>query len=818
MLGANRIYVKDTNSTTNYFGFDLGYDKDTLLINGGNKFYTAKQYNGNITGMLWKSTGDDRIRKYDFSYDAANRPTDASFTQLTSNAFNLNAGLDFSVKGLSYDANGNILTMNQRGWKIGGSLTIDSMLYTYYSGTNRLKNVLDRLNDTATKLGDFRSSKAYMTTLGNNKTTSATDYSYDVNGNMNVDNNKDISAIFYNHLNLPDSIVVTGKGSIKYIYDANGIKWKKIIHETNKPDRTTLYMGATVFENDTLQFISHEEGRTRFRIDNNSLHYDYFLKDHLGNVRMVLTDEYRQDVYMAATLENVTYNGGTAVSKEDDYYSIDILKIVNQPGGVTYQNNNGNPPYNSVNSYSNTNANSAKMYQLNASTNKTGLGIAIKVMAGDVINIYGKSYYSGSSGGTSNLPVNDLVSALLATSGLSGKGYSVGQINTPTLSSNLGNFLSNGRTQTVKAYVNWILFDEQFNFAGGGFDPVNTTSGAVKTHNAGSIPSISVAKSGYIFVYCSNESILNVLFDNLQVIHTRGALVEETHYYPFGLTMAGLSSKDMNFGRPPNKENTFQNQRFDDEFGVNWVQFKWRNHDPQTGRFIEIDPIAEDYRYNSTYAFSENKVIAHVEIEGLEAQYIIGKAKQEIASIFQSAANWFDQFTVGSKSKVEQPIERKTTNSGNIITTENTAELRTNFGELMNYIIRNNSNEGYVGPYFKSSNSTTVSVGTKLEVNTPVASGSVSATTDQNGKTTVTGSASIKTSTGLNVGAVVSESSDGTKKVGVNVSASNGNSTIKAGTTVATSDGKKTSVEASLSTEQKVNGAKVTNSIFIKKN
>ncbi len=71
--------------------------------------------------------------------------------------------------------------------------------------------------------------------------------------------------------------------------------------------------------------------------------------------------------------------------------------------------------------------------------------------------------------------------------------------------------------------------------------------------------------------------------------------------------MAGISSKAA--GSIQNKEKTFQGQRFDDDLGLNWVQFKWRNHDPQIGRFIEIDPLSEKYVYNSTYAFSENKPI-----------------------------------------------------------------------------------------------------------------------------------------------------------------------------------------------------------------
>lgn len=96
--------------------------------------------------------------------------------------------------------------------------------------------------------------------------------------------------------------------------------------------------------------------------------------------------------------------------------------------------------------------------------------------------------------------------------------------------------------------------------------------------------------------------------------------------------MAGISSKAA--GGLANKEKTFQGQRFDDDLGLNWIQFKWRNHDPQIGRFIEIDPFANKYTYNSTYAFSENKVTAHVELEGLEttsANDILNPALRAIA-------------------------------------------------------------------------------------------------------------------------------------------------------------------------------------------
>ena len=62
----------------------------------------------------------------------------------------------------------------------------------------------------------------------------------------------------------------------------------------------------------------------------------------------------------------------------------------------------------------------------------------------------------------------------------------------------------------------------------------------------------------------------------------------------------------------------FQNQERQDELGLNWLQFKYRMHDPAIGRFVSIDALAEDYTHNSTYAFAENKVIKYNELEGLE--------------------------------------------------------------------------------------------------------------------------------------------------------------------------------------------------------
>lgn len=60
----------------------------------------------------------------------------------------------------------------------------------------------------------------------------------------------------------------------------------------------------------------------------------------------------------------------------------------------------------------------------------------------------------------------------------------------------------------------------------------------------------------------------------------------------------------------------YQNQEKDPE--TNTIFYKYRIADARIGRFWSVDPLADEYPYNSQYAFSENRVIDGVELEGLE--------------------------------------------------------------------------------------------------------------------------------------------------------------------------------------------------------
>ncbi|HTG57481.1 MAG TPA: hypothetical protein VL943_14485, partial [Niabella sp.] len=106
-------------------------------------------FNGNITGMTWRgSTGAKEIRRYNYTYDAANRLIKADFGQYTGGSnYDKSAGVDYtSYMGNgnyadnnvnAYDLNGNILAMTQRGLYGSSAATIDQLTYVYKPGSNK---------------------------------------------------------------------------------------------------------------------------------------------------------------------------------------------------------------------------------------------------------------------------------------------------------------------------------------------------------------------------------------------------------------------------------------------------------------------------------------------------------------------------------------------------------------------------------------------------------------------------------------------------------------------------------------------------------
>jgi len=292
-------FVRSTEN--DLFHFRIGYDQPLEGTAAG-----VPLYNGNISQTIWKTNNTDNTKRgYGYSYDALNRITLASGRE----GNNLDASAGFTVSGISYDQNGNILSLQRNGQNDTGNALgqWDNLTYTYRIHSNQLRRVSDAAPASHKNYGFY-----------DGNTTD--DYLYDTNGNMTKDRNKGIDDIDYNHLNLPTQVSIDGvdasltlqEGTITYIYDATGVKLQKQVtdHQYNTV-ATTSYAGGYIYEQATaaateeLKMLPHPEGYVapvynatvgKFQTGQStsvtyaSFRYAFNYTDHLGNVRLTYSD------------------------------------------------------------------------------------------------------------------------------------------------------------------------------------------------------------------------------------------------------------------------------------------------------------------------------------------------------------------------------------------------------------------------------------------------------------------------------------------------------------------------------------------------
>jgi RHS repeat-associated protein len=261
------------NDSNDVFSQELVYDSTITAFND------PANYNGNITASLWWHSGAPSGKGYGYRYDAVNRLTKAKYGEKTGTNWSINE--TYSMPLIEYYNNGNIKRLQHKG-PCGTNTFLDD-LYYYYEG-NRIIGV----NDYAATYCSFQDNGHFFNP---NDPEHTTEYFYDNNGNLTRDLNKGITNITYNHLNLPYKIEFENNRRIYYIYDANGTKLRKYFYEDNHLMSTTDYSGMFIYSDDHLDNILTSEGRLKFDNHDSLFYAEYFIKDHLGNVRTVLTTD-----------------------------------------------------------------------------------------------------------------------------------------------------------------------------------------------------------------------------------------------------------------------------------------------------------------------------------------------------------------------------------------------------------------------------------------------------------------------------------------------------------------------------------------------
>lgn len=258
--------------TSPSFSYALDYEESPISS-------AIPRLDGNICAMRWGSSTTPN-KAYTYTYDHVGQLQSADYKLLSNNVWNNSS--NYKEGGLTYDLNGNILTV-QRTNSSGAQL--HNIAYTYEGYRLKTVNV-------------------------NNVPSAA--YAYDSNGNITSDGRRGVT-INYNILNFPEQIIA-GDQQVSYIYSAAGEKLA-----TNANGSLTYYRSVMVYGNDNkLLHILTPEGtvsRTEGSAGTNYT-YNYFKKDQIGSTRAVLSA-------VGNTLQNV---------QSTDYY----------PFGLAYSTNNLN--------------------------------------------------------------------------------------------------------------------------------------------------------------------------------------------------------------------------------------------------------------------------------------------------------------------------------------------------------------------------------------------------------------------------------------------------------------------------------------------
>lgn len=255
------------------------------------------QYGGNISAVDWKIGGasdNGRTRGYSFRYDKMSRLIKADY-------FENGQASDHYSTAYSYDLMGNITSIKRNGLLDDDEFGLIDDLTLSYQG-NQMVKVYDDAEGPVYK-------NAMHFADGTDKDV---EYSYDANGNMTMDLNKNIESITYNSLGLPEH-VKTGRvlrigslrneNNINYTYAADGRKLRVKYITTHptvnregkclipsfpviKPSYYTFeYCGNWIFRDSTLHDILFDGGYISF--ERNTPHVHFYFRDHLGNVRVV---------------------------------------------------------------------------------------------------------------------------------------------------------------------------------------------------------------------------------------------------------------------------------------------------------------------------------------------------------------------------------------------------------------------------------------------------------------------------------------------------------------------------------------------------
>lgn len=579
------------------FGMVLNYhpeDYKSAQITdlGQSSFPDAAQYSGNIQAQEWHSPVDGNQKKaYSYSYDQRQQLKSANFGSTPVGTFMDEGKYDVTISG--YDANGNIEGLNRTD---ENGNTLHSLTYVYAPESNRLLRVMQDgsvMNEyTYNAIGQLISQTSGFDKLF---------VDYEVSGKVETVYANEARTDTVMHIQYDDKGFRLSKTAYDdtyqaqfktwYVRDASGTVMNIYIEALQSEEEPMVY--------ETPVYGSGRLGAYRPALSGEGGSYYYEIKDHLGNVRVVI-----------GCSDIVTY-----LATMEDERAAEEIQYFSGITSTTVGTHLNHTPESTV-------AGASRAVRINnvlagAAKQPIGGGINLRVFPGDTVKAKIQAKYLAATGTETN--VIPMLAGYLATAfglPLAGEGVSnIFEVTDQASFAGLAAWDEQDENQP-NIYLNYLLYDDDFNLIDFGFKQVSeqaripTDENAMATHSFEELSvEVTAKKPGFVYIYFSNEDERNVTayFDDMEVKHVYGNIAVATDSYPFGLAMESrkLERKYWRYG--------YQGEYAEKDEETNWNAFQLRMYDPVIGRWLSTDPYGQ---YPSPYLGMGNDPMMRFDPDG----------------------------------------------------------------------------------------------------------------------------------------------------------------------------------------------------------
>lgn len=575
----------DNLEDNDVFGIDLIYHKYDMVASG-NKFLptgiSPEEYFGGQLSAIQFNTKAPEVdgttvneKAYVFRYDDLYRLTSSAFVaeshSLTEYGIFSEAENAFLEK-VNYNLTGDITRLiRNRGkgpWDKMGWATIDNLVYGYTPWSHRLKSVQEMGHNLQEPLFSHFTEQSVTND----------EYNYDDLGNCISDLNKNIE-YQYNAIGLMTQATHASYPSDAYTvtYDASGRRLAKSVGGI-----TTYYFNGVeyTFDGTSMEFVNATTAAGIVRHPNTTGYptefvYDYYLTDHLGNVRAVITEENATEQVFVATMELENAN-----PEEQNFEYIQYSRSAVSLG------------------YPSTDNTGYSVSELGQQNTVQGPANLSAVKHSDAIQVSVQSWFDLPQSSTTQQTAATILSGLINNLLVQGTGIVAGgpealevfQSAVPNAQlTALTDFLNDDLPADLshpQGFLIYVFFDEDLIVQ-------ETHSGILQVNDPGALQilqtvQLTMPSDGYFYTYLTNYSDQLVTFDNLTIRHKQGVLRAAYDYYPYGLPWdrAGAPYDETMTGTE------FQTGEWGLE-GLDLNYFSARYYDPILGRWHATDPLEQ---------------------------------------------------------------------------------------------------------------------------------------------------------------------------------------------------------------------------------